>query len=49
MHQGESRTKGDERILGQGDFVESVLNADRENLDRKYGLGGTIFDGWWIA
>ncbi|CAB1062353.1 hypothetical protein D1BOALGB6SA_7130, partial [Olavius sp. associated proteobacterium Delta 1] len=30
-----SRMKGDERILGQGDFVETVLKAAQENLDRK--------------
>ena len=27
--------KGDERILGHGDFVETVLKAAQENLDRK--------------
>jgi len=27
MRNGESRMKGDERILGQGDFVETVLKA----------------------
>ena len=35
MRKGESRMKGDERILGQGDFVEIVLKAVRGNLDRK--------------
>ncbi|CAB1055367.1 hypothetical protein D1BOALGB6SA_100, partial [Olavius sp. associated proteobacterium Delta 1] len=35
MRKGESRMKGDERILGQGDFVETVLKAAQENLDRK--------------
>ncbi|WP_319407624.1 hypothetical protein [uncultured Desulfosarcina sp.] len=29
MRKGESRMKGDERILGQGDFVDSVLQAAR--------------------
>ena len=31
MHKAASRMKGDERILGQGDFVEAVLKAAREN------------------
>ena len=35
MRKGESRMKGDERILGDGDFVEAVLKAAQENLDRK--------------
>ena len=35
MRNGESRMKGDERILGHVDFVETVLKAARENLDRK--------------
>ncbi|RJQ56152.1 MAG: transposase [Desulfobacteraceae bacterium] len=35
MRKGESRMKGDERILGQGDFVETVLKAAQEDLDRK--------------
>jgi hypothetical protein len=34
MRNGESRIKGDERILGQGDFVETVLKTAQENLDR---------------
>ena len=35
LRKGESRMNGDDRILGQGDFVESVLKAAQENLDRK--------------
>jgi REP element-mobilizing transposase RayT len=30
------RMKGDERILGDGDFVETVLKAAQEKLGRKY-------------
>ena len=30
------RMKGDERILGEGNFVETVLKAAQEKLDRKY-------------
>lgn len=47
MRRGMQRVKDDERILGDGDFVESVLQAAHENLDRKYGLKtkGCGFDG----
>jgi putative transposase len=47
MRKGESRLKGDERILGQGDFVETVLKAARENSDRKSRIRalGYDFDG----
>ena len=33
MRNGKSRMKGDERILGHGDFVETVLKAAQENLE----------------
>lgn len=32
------RVKGDERILGDSDFTESVLKENEEQLDRKYWL-----------
>ena len=32
--------KSDERILGDGNFVESVLAGARETMDRKYRLKG---------
>jgi len=32
------RLKGDERILGDSEFVESVLNESNERLERKYHL-----------
>ena len=38
MRRSTSRMKGDERILGEGDFVETVLKAAQETLDRKYHL-----------
>jgi hypothetical protein len=31
MRKGEERMKGDERILGRGDFVEFVLKSAQEN------------------
>ncbi|MBW1867189.1 MAG: transposase, partial [Deltaproteobacteria bacterium] len=36
--------KGDERILGDGDFVETVLKACQEELDRKYLLKASGHD-----
>ena len=30
------RIKGDERILGDGDFVDSVLKLGQEQLERRY-------------
>ena len=38
MRRSKSRIKGDERILGDGDFVERVLKAAQEKLERKYEL-----------
>jgi putative transposase len=35
---GQDRMKGDERILGDGDFVLSVLTEADERLDRGYEL-----------
>jgi len=50
MRNDESRMKGDERILGQGDFVETGLKVHRriwtESL--KSVLWGTILTGWWM-
>jgi hypothetical protein len=38
--------KGDERILGDGDFVESILEQHNEHLEQRYRLqvGGYDFD-----
>jgi hypothetical protein len=49
MHKGESRMKGDERILGQGDFVETVLKAAREYLDRKSMILAQGYDFEWLV
>jgi hypothetical protein len=49
MRQGESRMKGDERILGQGDFVETVLKAAREYLDRKSMILAQGYDFEWLV
>ncbi len=36
--------KGDERILGDSDFVESVLTGQNERLERRYALQSKGFD-----
>jgi chromosomal replication initiation ATPase DnaA len=36
--------KGDERILGDSDFVKNVLNEARENMERRYQLQAQGFD-----
>jgi putative transposase len=49
MRKGIERIKGDERILGDGAFVESVMKAAQENLERKSRLqaGGYGFE--WLV
>ncbi len=36
MRGGKDRIKGDERILGDGDFVKEVLESCRQQLERRY-------------
>jgi chromosomal replication initiation ATPase DnaA len=38
------RVKGDERILGDSDFVEAVLKEANEQLERRYRLKAEGFD-----
>jgi len=49
MGRGVERMKGDERILGEGDFVETVLKAARENLERKYQLQAQGYGFEWLV
>ena len=49
MRNGENRMKGDERILGQGDFVETVLKVAQENLDRKSRIRALGYDFDWLV
>ncbi|HUU41953.1 MAG TPA: hypothetical protein VMW42_13540 [Desulfatiglandales bacterium] len=35
---GQDRMKGDERILGDGEFVANILSEADEQMDRRYGL-----------
>ncbi len=38
------RVKGDERILGDSDFVEKVLKSAQESIEEKYGLKNRGYD-----
>ncbi len=38
------RLKGDERVLGDSDFVEKVLDASNEHFERKYALKAKGYD-----
>ncbi len=49
LRKGFERTKGDERILGDSKFVETVLNAAQENLERKYRLKADGCDFRWLV
>ena len=49
MRRGLERMKGDERILGEGDFVETVLKAAQENLDRKSQLEAAGYSFDWLV
>ncbi len=44
LRKGAIRIKGDERILGDGNFVEKVLNEACESLERKYKLEAEEYD-----
>ena len=49
LRKSAARIKGDERILGDGDFVEKVLNEARESLERKYTLEAQGYDFDWMV
>jgi REP-associated tyrosine transposase len=44
LGKGKAHLKGDERILGDSDFVEAVLEAQSEKLERRYRLEAEGFD-----
>jgi REP element-mobilizing transposase RayT len=44
MKKGSIHTKSDERILGDGAFVEKVLAASQEDYDRRYALKSSGID-----
>lgn len=43
------RIKGDERILGDGDFVDSVLKVSQEQLERRYQYQSKGYDFEWLV
>jgi putative transposase len=49
MRKGFDRIKGDERILGDGAFVESVLAAAQEDLERKSRWQAGGYDFEWLV
>jgi len=44
-----NRSKGDERILGDGDFVENILSQCQEQMERKYLYKNKGYDFVWLA
>lgn len=44
-----NRSKGDERILGDGDFVENILRRCQERLERKYLYKNKGYDFEWLT
>lgn len=49
LRRSPGRMKGDERILGDGDFVDRVLRRSQEELERKYILKARGYDFAWLA
>ena len=49
IRRSEQRVKSDERILGDGNFVESVLKKAQENLERRYSLKASGYDFDWLV
>jgi putative transposase len=43
------RIKGDERILGDGSFVEEVLTGSQERLARRYSYHSKGYDFNWLV
>jgi chromosomal replication initiation ATPase DnaA len=44
-----TRMKGDERILGDGDFVKNVLKEAQESMERKYRLYAKGYNFDWLV
>ena len=49
LRKASARMKGDERILGDGDFVEKVLKGAEEKLERKYKFEAEGYDFDWVV
>ena len=44
-----NRSKGDERILGDGDFVDNILSQCQEQMERKYLYKNKGYDFEWLT
>jgi len=49
MRGGKDRIKGDERILGDSNFVKEVLESCRQQLERRYQYLAQGYDFDWIV
>jgi hypothetical protein len=49
MPKTKERVKGDERILGEGSFVQRVLEECRERLERRYKYQAKGYDLDWLT
>ena len=49
MRGGKDRIKGDERILGDGNFVKEVLESCRQQLERRYQYLAQGCDFNWLV
>jgi hypothetical protein len=49
MRGGKDRIKGDERILGDGNFVREVLESCRQQLERRYQYLAQGYDFNWLV
>ena len=46
---GKDRLKGDEQILGDGDFVQEVLDSCRQQLEQRYPYLARGYDFDWLV
>jgi REP element-mobilizing transposase RayT len=49
LRRTKDRIKGDERILGDGKFVQSVLKSSQEQMERRYHLMAKGYDFDWLV
>lgn len=49
LRRSKVRVKGDERILGDGNFVEKVLSEAQETLEEKYKIKSEGYDFDWLV
>jgi len=49
LRKTKDRIKGDERILGDGDFVRSILEISQQEFERRYHYRAKGFDFQWLV